>query len=111
MAEDAAGRQAEDNLMDLVARNVDPVSDFARIAIAPEVPRHARVRNGRRSIEGRTRRRLIAHSARPGSCARCAFSARSDASGKRGGSNVLSIGSARPLRPDSIVLIMISSAW
>src|SRR5262249_19806081 len=55
MAERAARGQAEDQLMDLVARSVDPVIDLTGFLIAPKMPRNLIVTDMGRTIEGRSR--------------------------------------------------------
>src|SRR3954452_2103462 len=51
VAECAAGSHAEDELMDAVAGDVEPVLDFAGLAIAPEMPRRVAKGDLRRRLE------------------------------------------------------------
>jgi hypothetical protein len=53
MTESAAGRQAEDELMDLLARNIDPVIHLARFLVAPEMARDLIIADMSGAIEAR----------------------------------------------------------
>ena len=115
--EPRAGREPEDEHVDLVGRRVDPVEDLAGGRVAPDVARDVGAADQRRPVErrpgrrGRRRRPLgQAHTALRGSWTRTCEP--TEPSRVRSGSGKsLAISRARPSVPAACAASMISSAW
>src|SRR6185437_15682882 len=59
MPESAAERDAENQLMDLIAGNVDPIRDLTGFGVAPKMPSGRYVRDVRRSVKRGPRRGCV----------------------------------------------------
>jgi hypothetical protein len=62
VAERGTRREAEKQLVDLLAGDIDPVIDLPCLVVPPQMPRHTGIGNVRRNVECRSRRwRILGH--------------------------------------------------